>query len=108
MRRRAGSARGSTTDDMGRGSVVGETSFVRVCDGEKSEEEICSTARQRETERAKTRKSFVLQKGVSCGSSEQARGRTQLDLGSSKPFDDHHRSATLGAESKIVRVMGAG
>ena len=31
-----------------------------------------------------------------------------MDLGSGKPFDDHHRSTTLGAESKIVRVMGGG
>jgi hypothetical protein len=31
-----------------------------------------------------------------------------LDLGSGKPFDDPHRSTTLGAESKIVRVIGGG
>ena len=31
-----------------------------------------------------------------------------MDLGSAKPFDDHHRSTTLGAESKIVRVLGGG
>jgi hypothetical protein len=31
-----------------------------------------------------------------------------LDLGSSKPFDDPHRSTALGAGSKIVRVLGGG
>ena len=31
-----------------------------------------------------------------------------MDLGSGEPFDDPHRSATLGAESKIVRVIVGG
>jgi hypothetical protein len=87
---------------MGSGTVVGETSFLGVNDWEKSEEEICSAARHRETERAKAHKGFVLQKVVSCGSGEQVRGRTQLDLDSSKPFDDLHRSTTLRAAPKIA------
>ena len=31
-----------------------------------------------------------------------------MDLGRGKPFDDLHRSTALGAESKIVRVLGGG
>ena len=31
-----------------------------------------------------------------------------MDLGSGKPFDDPHRSSTLGTEPKIVRVLGGG
>lgn len=38
--RRAGSARASTTDDLGSGTVVGETSLLTVDDWEKHEEEI--------------------------------------------------------------------
>ena len=35
-------------------------------------------------------------------------GRTKLDLGSGESFDDAHRFTALGAESKIVRVVGGG
>ena len=67
---------------------------------------VCGTARRRKSERADARKGFVLERVLSCGSSDQGGRRTELDLGSSKPFDDHHRCTTLGAESKIVGVIG--
>ena len=38
----------------------------------------------------------------------EQRWRTKLDFGSREPFDDHHRSTTLGAAPKIVRVVGGG
>ena len=44
---------------------------------------------------------------VSCGSSDQ-RWRAELELSSGKSFDDHHRSAALGAKPKRVRFMGGG
>jgi len=43
---------------------------------------------------------------VSCGSGDQ-RWSTKLYVGSRKSLDDHHRSCTLGAEPKIVAVLGA-
>ena len=63
---------------------------------------VCGTARRRKSERADARKGFVLERVVSCGSSDESGRRTKLDFGSSKSFDDHHRSATLGAEPKIT------
>jgi hypothetical protein len=65
-------------------------------------------ARQRETERAGARKDFVLERVVSCGSGGKSGRRTKWDFGSSKTFDNHHRSAALGAESRIVGVIGGG
>ena len=75
---------------------------------EKRKEEIGSAARRRGTERDEARKVFVLWTALSCGSRDQDRWRTELDLESSKSFEDHHRPTTLGAESKIVRVLGGG
>ena len=63
---------------------------------------VCGTARRRKSERADARKGFVLERVVSCGSSDESGRRTKLDFGSSKSFDDHHRSTTLGAEPKIT------
>src|SRR6267142_4512030 len=62
----------------------------------------CGTARRRESERADARKGFVVERGVSCGSSDERGRRTKLDFGSSESFDDHHRSTTLGAEPKTT------
>ena len=31
-----------------------------------------------------------------------------MDFCSREPFDDHHRSTTLGAAPKVVRVIGGG
>src|SRR5713101_6069814 len=47
-------------------------------------------------------------RAVSCGSSDPQWWRTELDLGSGKSFDDLHRSATRGAETKRVRFLGGG
>jgi hypothetical protein len=67
--------------------------------------EFCSALRRRETEHAERRAGCGLERGVSCGRSEQ-RWRPKLDLCSRKPFDDHHRSTTLGTTPKTVRVSG--
>jgi hypothetical protein len=67
--------------------------------------EFCSALRRRETEHAERRAGCGLESGVSCGRSEQ-RWRPKLDLCSRKPFDDHHRSTTLGTTPKTVRVSG--
>ena len=47
-------------------------------------------------------------RAVSCGSIDQQWWRTELDLSSSKSFDDHHWAATLGATPKRVRFLGGG
>ena len=73
----------------------------RKCKGQRSirrDDTVCGTARRRESERADARKGFVLERVVSCGSSDESGRRAKLDFGSSKSFDDHHRSTTLGAE----------
>src|SRR5258707_3084253 len=67
--------------------------------------EFCSALRRRETEHAERREGFGLERSVSCGRSEQW-WRTKLDFRSRKPFDDHHRSTTLGTTPETVRASG--
>src|SRR5437660_7512575 len=67
--------------------------------------EFCSALRRRETEHAERREGFGLERGVSCGRSEQWWG-TKLDFRSRKPFDDHHRSTTLGTTPETARASG--
>ena len=43
--------------------------------------------------------------GISCSGSGAKRRRTELELGRSKSFDDHHGAATLGTEPKRVRLL---
>ena len=103
VQRCAGALRNSTA-----AGAEGEKKDVGVR-GERSmrrDDMVCRTARHRETERAGARKGFVLERVVSWGSSGKSGRRTKLDFGSSKSFDDHHRSTTLGAESRIVGVIG--
>jgi len=86
----AGSARRSTTDDMGRGTVVGEASFLTVDDWEKHEEEIYCPRRRRSTAGAETPERFVMLIVLSRGGRDRKRWRAELDFGGSEPFDDHH------------------
>jgi hypothetical protein len=72
----------------------------------KPKEQICSAIGRTTTDRAEARRILLMEKVVSCGSGDQ-RWRTKLYLGSREPFDDHHRSSTLGAEPKISGVLGA-
>jgi len=72
----------------------------------KPEEQICSAIRRTTTDRGEARRILLMEQVVSCGSGDQ-RWRTKLYLGSREPFDDHHRSSTLGAEPKISGVLGA-
>src|SRR5256885_17210952 len=58
---------------------------------------VCGTARRRKSERADARKGFVLERVVSCATSDESGRRTKLDLRRSKPIEDHHRCTTLGA-----------
>ena len=102
----AGAVRQSTAAGTGRGESDVGAKLPRRKGSRKQQDAFCRTARHRETERADARKGFVLERVLSCGSSDQGGRRTELDLGSSKPFDDHHRCTTLGAESKIVGVIG--
>src|SRR5260370_10941438 len=73
---------------------------------EKREEEICSAARRRPTNRAEARSVSELWRVVSCGSGDQEGRRTELDFTSRKPFDDQHWSTAFGAEPKLTCVMG--
>ncbi len=45
---------------------------------------------------------------VSCGDRVPTWRRTELDLRSCKPFDNQHRSTTLGTRPKIARTGGGG
>jgi arginase family enzyme len=54
--------------------------------------------RRRETEHVETREGF--ERVVSCGSEQ--RWRTKLDFCGRKPFDDHHRSTTLGQRQRPI------
>jgi len=102
----AGTAERSTVDHTARpkGGFWGE-----MWQGEplrKLEEQICSAIRRTTTDRGEARRILSVEKVVSCGGGDQ-RWRTKLYLGSREPFDDHHRSSTLGAEPKISGVVGA-
>ena len=96
----------SATDDMGRGIVVGEVSWLTVDDREEREEEIYCPRRRRRTESAETPKTFVLSTVVSCGSGDRKRWRTELHFGGSEPFKDHHGATALGTAPKIFRTIG--
>ncbi len=65
------------------------------------ENEFCCALRRRGTEHGEAREGFGLERVVSCGRSEQ-RWRAKLDLGSSEPLDDHHRSTTLGTAPQVM------
>jgi hypothetical protein len=94
-------AAGSEREESGLGAK-----FSRKNGSRKWKGAVCRRARHRDTERADARKGFVLERVVSCGSGGESRRRTKLDFGSSKSFDDQHRSTTLGAESRNVGVTG--
>ena len=59
--------------------------------------------RRRNADRVEAREEFELERVISCCSREHRR-RTELDFGSGKPFNDHHRTAAVGAEPEVVHV----
>ena len=65
------------------------------------EGEICFVAERRGAQHVEAREDFELEKVPSCRGGEPRR-RAQLDFCSGGSFDDHHRSATLGAAPKVV------
>src|ERR1700751_4918838 len=69
-------------------------------------EEICRTRRDNERARGETRGSFVMWKVFSCGDGIRSRWRTELELGSRKPFDDQHRTTALRASPTIAGTGG--
>ena len=85
-------------------SWLGRKSIARIV-VRKLEEESCCAARRRGTVRVERREGFELERVVSCSDGER-RWRAQLNFCSGEPFDDHHRSTTLGAAPEIVRVRG--
>lgn len=102
MWRCAGAVRRSAEDNPARPGAGGSAKPSVRESVEKRKEEICLAAKRRGTERSEARKVFVLWTAVSCGSRDQDRGRTELDLGSRKSLDDCHRPTTLGTEPKRV------
>ena len=60
----------------------------------------CKKTRSSESDKAP--EPLVMWKVVSCGGRE--RWGTKLDFGSGKPFNDHHRTAAVGAEPEVVHV----
>jgi hypothetical protein len=100
-----GSARRSTTDDVRRGIVVGEASWLTLDDQEKRQEEIYCVRRHRRTAGAETPETLVMSIVLSCGSHDWKRWRTHLDFGGSEPFDDHHGASTLRTAPKIFRSI---
>src|ERR1700732_3903916 len=87
--RSAGALRQSTAAGAEGGkrdvSVKGQRSRRR-------DDTVCGTARRRKSDCADARKCFVLERVVSCGSSDESWRRTKLDFGSSKSFEHHHLS----------------
>src|SRR5260370_8126930 len=73
---------------------------------EKREEEICSAARRRTTNRAEARSVSELWRVVSCGSGDHEGRRTELDFSSRKPFDAHHWSPAFSAAPNLTCLMG--
>lgn len=102
----AGAVRRSIADDTVRSAAGYSKAILRGESLRKAEEEIGSAIRRRVANRGEARRVLLLWKVVSCGSGEH-RWRTKLYLGRGEPFDDHHRSSTLGAEPKITGVPGA-
>jgi|SRR5580692_12577689 hypothetical protein len=102
----AGTVERSTVDHTARP----EGGFcVEMWQGEpprKPDEQIWSAIGRTTTGRGEARRILLMEKVVSCGSGDH-RWRTELYLGSREPFDDHHRSSTLGAEPKIRGVVGS-
>ena len=87
-----------------RGMTVGEASLLGGERREEGEEELICATRHRSSESDEAPEPFVRLIVVSCGDGE--RWRTKLDFDSRKPFDDHHRAATVRAEPRVVRVRG--
>src|SRR5712692_5728774 len=100
--RRDGATPQSAEGSTDRGETSGSARWPRIESMTKWEEEICSATRRSTTDRAEARRVFALWRVVSCGSSGQDGRRTKVNLGGGEPFDDHHRSSTLGAEPKIA------
>ena len=101
----AGSARGGTTDDMGRRTIVRVASLLAMDDREKREGEVNCPRRRTGTESAETPKIFVMSIVVSCGGRDWKRGRTELNFGGSESFDDHHGASALRTAPKIFRTI---
>src|SRR5713226_1254365 len=99
--------RRSAKDNATRGRVCRSAKRLLTERVEKLEDEIFSAARHREAERAKTREGFELERVVSCGSGDRW-WRTKLHLGGREPFDDLHRSTTVGAAPKISGAISGG
>ena len=98
----AETVRQSTAEDAGNG--LGHESIVEDA-LRKLRMEFCCELGRRETKHAERREGFGLERGVSCGRSEQW-WRAKLDFCSRKPFDDYHRSTTLGTTPETVRASG--
>lgn len=77
----AGAVRRSTTADTMRGKVGCSEKILLREHVKNPEEEICSAIRREATDRAETRRGFVISRVVSCGSGDH-RWRTKLHLGS--------------------------
>ena len=71
------------------------------------QERICFAARQSDTECARRREFFGLQRVVSCGGGDH-RWRPKLDFGGGEPLDDLHGSSTVGTAIEIRSVFGRG
>ena len=85
-----------------KGITVGEGDLLGREKREWKSGEIISARRHRSSESDKAPEPLVMWKVVSCGGRE--RWGTKLDFGSGKPFNDHHRTAAVGAEPEVVHV----
>jgi hypothetical protein len=93
---------GMTHDTVRAGIGYGEKVSRRLW-SKKLEEGIGLTARHKDTERPEGCRVFELERVVSCRNADPW-WRTKLDFGSGKPFNDHHRTAAVGAEPEVVHV----
>ena len=72
------------------------------------EQQVRRPPRHTEMERAESRKGLVRSIVVSCSPGDRQRWGSELDLGSRESLEDYHRPTALGAEPKIVCVLGGG
>ena len=107
MWRWAGAAQRGRTERMERGIAVDQASWLVVDEREEREEEIYCPRKHRWTGGAETPKTFVMLIVLSCGSSDWKRWRTELHLGGSESFKDHHGASTLRTAPKIFRTIGS-
>jgi hypothetical protein len=102
MRKTRGIGDAASRRAVGLGSIVvcERTLEARsLVDGQRKRTRPVGAGRQRASE---------IETEVSCRGSGAKRWRTELELGRSQSFEDHHGAATFGTAPKWIRLLGWG